>query len=315
VDLAGNKSPDAFRVITYSRSEPLTVQIFGDGTISPDLNGHFLELGTIYTVRARSGRGQIFVGWSAPTTTNNPLLSFEMKSNLILTAAFMANPFPAVAGAYNGVFLDADANLFRPENAGFLRLQLTRDGSFTSQVMMQEGSYGFHGKFDSDGNARISVVRRVLPPITFRLQVDLTNGTGLVNGTASTSSRGLLLTANLLAARNSFNPASNPAPQAGPHAFVFQTVSAEPETIATGEASIGKSGTVQIHGSFQGQKFSLSSGVAAAGNVPFFISLKQGSDVVAGWMSFGGGTTSATGELYWVHAGVSGVVLLEQIWQ
>src|SRR5204862_198116 len=133
--------------------------------------------------------------------TNNPKVSFTMTSNLVLTATFAPNPFPAVAGSYRGIFLNQDPNFFRPENAGFFRLHLASQGSFSGKVTMQEGDYAFRGKFDWMGNAQVSIVRRTFPPVVFALQLDLANGIGLLSGTATTSSSGGLLTSDLIAFR------------------------------------------------------------------------------------------------------------------
>ena len=86
------------------------------------------------------------------------------------------------------------------------------------------------------------------------------------------------------------------------------------QTIAAGKASVGKSGAVQIHGSLSsGQKFSLASALSKEGNVPLFVTVGRGLDVLAGWLNFGGTDESGRGgKVYWVHAASSGVVLLEQ---
>jgi hypothetical protein len=119
------------------------------------------------------------------------------------------------------------------------------------------------------------------------------------------------LTSDLVAFRNVFNAAKNPAPQAGNHTFTLQNPAAEPATIASGNVSISKSGTAQIHGSLStGQKFSLSSAVWEGGAVPFFVSIGKGTDVFAGGLVFD--APDITGEVDWSHAGSSGVVVLQQ---
>ncbi len=178
---------------------------------------------------------------------------------------------------------------------------------------MQEGSYGFHGKFDPYGNAQISIVRRALPPVTFALQLDLANGTDSITGTATTSSGGNVLSAALIADRNVFDASKNPAAQAGQYSFVLETLE-DGQTFAAGNASVGKSGAVQIHGALNsGSKFSAGSALAKDGNVALFVSVGKGMDVLAGWLNFGGTDESGRGgKVYWVHAASSGVVLLEQ---
>jgi hypothetical protein len=314
VDLANNKSFDVTRVITYSTIGALTVRINGQGETSPDLNGRTLELGKIYTLEARPARGYIFLGWEGAFPTNNPKLSFQMISNLNLKATFVPNPFTAIVGTYSGVFLDADTNRFRPESAGYFRLQLANSGSFSGKATLQEGSYSFHGKFDLHGNAEVSINRHALPPITFELLLDLTNGTGAITATATTGSNGSLLTSYLLAERNVFSASQNPAALAGAHSFLLVNPAGGPQTVVTGTATVNTSGSVQIRGSLStGQSFSVGSALFEDGSVPLFVSVGKGADVFAGSLSLDPGAAIAgEGQIYWVHASSSAVVLLQQ---
>jgi hypothetical protein len=272
-------------------------------------------LGKIYTLHASPARGNLFLGWEGASPTNNPALSFEMKSNLVLTANFVPNLFPAIAGAYTGVFFDADPNRFRAENAGLFRLQLAASGSFSGRAVVQEGAYGFHGRFDALGRAQLSINRRALPPLAFALQADLINQTDAITGTVTTAANGNLLTSPLVAERNIFNSATNPATQAGLHGFGLQGFSADgPQAIATGTAELTRSGGARVHGSFLAkQNFSFASALSKNGSVPFFLSLGQGRDVLAGWLSFdANGEAVSPGQIYWTHGGGSGVTLLDQ---
>jgi hypothetical protein len=287
----------------------LTVQIVsGEGKVVPDLNGQMLQLGKIYTVQARPASGQIFLGWTGVFPTNNPKVSFEMKEGLILQAAFMPNPFPDVAGTYTGVFLDPGTNRFRSENSGFVRMQVTKTGLFTGRATMPEGSYAFRGVFDPHLNADAAITRRGLPPVAFDLH--LTNGSYVIGGTAITTTiNSNLLNSSFFAEKN-----DNLASPVGKFHVVLQDTAPEPRESADMTASISKSGTVQLRGALStGQRFSLSSALSKNRFIPFYLSLGKGTDVLAGWLAFNeDGPIANEGEIYAVHAGVSGVLFLQQ---
>lgn len=94
--------------------QTLIVQISGNGTVAPDLNGQILTNGQTYSMTATAGPSFAFTNWTAGTNVNSPFtpltnhatLKFEMQPNLILQANFrdLVNPtlqitnLPAVGG-------------------------------------------------------------------------------------------------------------------------------------------------------------------------------------------------------------------------
>ena len=96
VDLAGNKSPTNAVSFTYVLSAPVTVQTVGTGTLTPNYNGQWLELGKSFTMTATPGLGFAFNGWSGSASSGAPTLSFVMQSNLVFTATFWDVQKPAV---------------------------------------------------------------------------------------------------------------------------------------------------------------------------------------------------------------------------
>ncbi len=87
-DLSGNVSSTNEVGLTYIVSAPLTVQINGGGTVSPNLNGVLLEIGRTYSITAQPGAGCSFVNWTGSLTTNSPTLTFVMQPDLTFTANF-----------------------------------------------------------------------------------------------------------------------------------------------------------------------------------------------------------------------------------
>ena len=92
-----NGSPPVSETITYVVVSPLTLSTRGQGSISPNLNGQLLEIGHRYTVSAAPGYGFAFANWTGDLATNGGLLTFTMRSNLILTANFLDAVKPVVS--------------------------------------------------------------------------------------------------------------------------------------------------------------------------------------------------------------------------
>ena len=127
VDQAGNESLPATRFFTYVVNSPLTVRTNGQGSVSPNWGGRLLEIGKVYSLRAIPGVGQIFSRWDG-APWQGALLNFQMKSNLVLTASFIPNPFPSVAGVYSGLSLNPSG--VTPESSGIFTLQVGTLGAF-----------------------------------------------------------------------------------------------------------------------------------------------------------------------------------------
>ena len=109
-DAAGNRSVTNIVTFTYVVIEPLTVEMNGVGTISPNYIGAPLELGKEYGTRATAGTGYAFSNWTdtaGTVLTNGPAIRFMMESNLVLRANFgdIAKPFLFITNLVNGAKL------------------------------------------------------------------------------------------------------------------------------------------------------------------------------------------------------------------
>jgi hypothetical protein len=318
-DLATNKSAVVTLFYTYFAQAPLTVIKNGDGTITPNLDGRVLELGKLYTVTARPAVGQIFWRWEINTNaessltngvtfiTNN-MLSFEMKSNLVLTADFVENPFPGTA-RYTGLFFENGTNFFRPENAGLFMLQLARNGGFSGRITLEGAVYPFAGQFELSGTSRVAIVRRAMPPVAIGLQLDMFGGGTNVTGTVRTAIDANVLTSSLEAKRS-----GDSGDFAGQRGFALLDESGN--NIASAIASANSGGNVIIHGLLQGLRFfTVTTSISSDGSVPFYVSFNRGSEVITGWLQFVDGDARVSGQLFWVSPSFEGVSLLNAVGQ
>jgi hypothetical protein len=140
VDTTGNKSPTNKVSFFYVPSAILTVQTNGLGGINPVENGKLLAIGTNYTLTAAAGHNWLFSNWVASGgenfISNNPVLSFKMQSNLVLSANFVTNPFLAVAGSYNGLFYQ-DSGVTQ-DSSGFISVTIASNsaGAYSAKLLL-----------------------------------------------------------------------------------------------------------------------------------------------------------------------------------
>jgi hypothetical protein len=151
LDLAGNLSLTATNRIFYRASSLFTLQTNGVGRVtstSGATNGARLALGSNYTILATSVSNYLFQSWSSGVVggglTNyagGSNLTFTMYTNMVLQANFVTNPFPAVAGIYDGLFYPTTG--VTEETAGLIQLQLTPSGAYGGKIYMGGMSASF----------------------------------------------------------------------------------------------------------------------------------------------------------------------------
>ena len=92
-DTTGNASRTNQVSFIFVPSGLLTVQIVGQGSVTPNYGGAVLELGKTFSMTATPASGFQFVNWTAglggPIITNKSKVSFPMTANLVLTANFV----------------------------------------------------------------------------------------------------------------------------------------------------------------------------------------------------------------------------------
>ena len=105
VDTSGNKSTTNKVNFDYVVSAPLTVQLTGKGTITPNYSNTVLQVGTTFSMTAAvvAGSGFAFTNWTGGTSsplvllTNGATVQFTMVSNLTLQANFVDTNKPTLS--------------------------------------------------------------------------------------------------------------------------------------------------------------------------------------------------------------------------
>jgi hypothetical protein len=203
-DTTNNLSLEVARSFLSIAASTLTVTTNGAGSVTPVLNGQSLEVGRTYTLTAAPKPRNLFTGWSGDLQTTAPRFVFQMRTNLMLQANFVTNPFIAVKGSYNGLFREEVA--VRHESSGFFNAITTDAGAFTAKILLAGKPVSFSGKFALDGKWTNTIPRAGTNALNVLLCLDLENGTDQITGTLS---EGGNWTANLTADRAGRSGATN----------------------------------------------------------------------------------------------------------
>ncbi len=323
VDTAGNTSSVATRTLIYVVLSPLTIHLTGRGTVVPDLNGQQLEVGRTYQYRAVPDPGNVLARPDTAAAARGQL-SFTMQSNLVLEISFVPNPFPAVAGTYQGLIYNA--NGITVESSGFWSGSLNPSGHLTGSMRLGGKSYPWSVYFDAFGQAKptapappgeLLAATVVKALFEVDLQLDLSNHTDQVSGGVKRlgiDRMGRVVQedriADLFGDRDVFNARTNPAPQAGQYTIIYPGQSedlASPGGDGFGAVTVDPSGLVRLAGTLaDGTKVTQSAALSKAGQWPLYLSLYGGKGMLLGWIGFAHqATNDLQGSVDWLKPSLS----------
>jgi len=282
-------------------SAPVSVRVEGSGSVSPNYDGQWLEIGRAYKMTAKPKAGFLFANWMEALADepldviSSPRLSFTMQSNLVLQANFVPNPFIPVSGTYNGLFYET--NGIALESSGYITVKVSTKGSFSGALETWGTHLALHGVFDPEGHNRVTINAGNLANTVVSLQLDLTDGTDQITGTVSNNA----WMAELMAERAVFDGKENVATQAGSYTLIVPgNIGNSPEGDGYGTIRVDRAGKVHFAGSLaDGTKISQSATLTKEGQWPLYVSLYGGQGSILGWISLGGEEDLA-GTLNWI---------------
>ena len=221
VNQAGTNSLTNTLRLIYQVHSTLTVQtnIAGAGRVtstSGATNRASLILGQNYTITAAHGSNYLFTNWTSGTSsgplTNYPggtNLTFMMYSNMVLQANFVPNPFPALAGSYNGLFYPT--NGVTEASSGYITVivQSNSAGAYSASLRLDGGTYIYSGAFGLNGLAQTNLPRAGTNPVLVTLNLDFNQADAFMGGSVSNEATGW--NSVIQADRAVFNTNANPA--------------------------------------------------------------------------------------------------------
>jgi hypothetical protein len=303
VDTFANISTTNSMAFTYIPSGKIAVTLTGQGTLTPNYNGWFLQIGKSYTMTAKPIFNSIFSKWTdsnGNTITTTPSFKFTVQGDMAVRANFVTNPFGLTSGPYSGLFYDT--NNIETTNSGSISLTLTSAGSFSSKIQLTSGKkISASGRFTTDGVFSNSIAVKGSAPLILQLALSSSTTQVQINGSIS----GAGWTSPLTAVRAIFSPA-NPAPQAGKK-FTLVISGGDDSTVRPAGNGFGTL-TVDISGNLNlsavladGVSVKLKTLVDRQGVWPLYSAPYKGQGAIFGWMSFVTNqiNTDVTGTLYW----------------
>ena len=286
VDTSTNESLVVPRSFFLVVSNIVTLLTNGAGSISPNLDNFGLEIGRAYTITALPAVGNVFSNWTGGLTSGVARLPFIMRSNLVLQANFVTNPFLPVKGTFTGLF--RETNTVRHESSGSFTLKLTDQGAYTGKLLLAGASYSFSGRFDLDGLATNHIVRSgTNSALTLELMLDLSpNSTDRILGTLSDGAWRSELEAN----RTVFPVTTNASPWAGPYTVVLPGTN-DPATGPAGDGygsvKVDAAGNVKLGGKLaDGTTLSQKASLSKSGQWPLYLSLYSKKGSLCSWVQF-----------------------------
>ncbi|MGZ5543395.1 MAG: DUF7507 domain-containing protein, partial [Limisphaerales bacterium] len=276
----------------------------GIGTVTPNLDGQFLQIGKTYTITAKPGVGQVLASWTGvPGASSQAVLTFTMQAGTYITANFVPNPFLRAKGTFNGLFMGTTA--VENANSGAFTLVLSDQGAYTASLSSEGKRYLTSGRLNVNGTGTSSVARPGATALAANWNVALDNS-DTISGTVSDGK----WVSSLLGDRGTFDARTNPTLHAGKYTVVIpgnvgKTVSRQGD--GYGAVTVNANGTVLFTGTLaDGTHVSQSSAISKNGEWPVYVSLYAGHGSLLGWLTFTNRPgDDVSGRLSWIRPAVA----------
>jgi hypothetical protein len=331
-DSEGRFSRIVGRNFFYSVPSPITLFTTGNGVIrgGPGVRdqANLIIKRHYYAYALAVGATNIFRNW---TDGNGIVVSadsrydFLMQDSLLLQANFGPNPFPGVAGIYNGLFFPT--NGINELDSGMISLNLNSRGTYTGTITLESGIYPFSGQFlfHTSGSAAVDsnflIKVRNAPPILGTLHLP-GNGTSslLPSLTGQVSIYDSHLGRRVFAPITAGYSPGNAGPvRPGTYNFQIPTAYLTPQNgpygYGCGSIIVRSNGTALtiINVADQNPQVTCNGAVTQDGRLPVCASLYAKRGLYIGWFNFVDQPTSdVQGEnMHWIKRRAKNVFYLE----
>lgn len=273
---------------------PLTLRTNGCGSVAGATNGQWLEVDQSYAVTASPCTDFLFSHWSGGLSSDSSLvllsnstnLVFVMRSNLVLEANFVANPFVAVKGTYRGLFYEPEEA--HHESSGAFTLTLKKSGAYSATLETAGQSYPLSGKFNLDGKATNTLACCGSETLTVEWALDLDHtSTNYLTGRLIPGSG--TWEAQLIGDRAPAYGTSS-SPYRGKYTVIFPgtreaAITDRPVGDGYAAATVDAGGMITLAGRLaDGKLITHSAQVSTNGFYPLYVPLHAGKGMVLSWV-------------------------------
>jgi hypothetical protein len=223
---------------------------------------------------------------------------------VVSAVASLNKPMPA--GIYSGLFYET--NVVRHRSSGYFNFKLATARSFSGKIFIDGSSYGLAGKFGSNHQAQVVVLRANKPSsLNIALQLLTANSADQVVGTVTDGN----WSAPLLGDRLVYST-NNLAPQSGSYSFTLFTESngdTSPSNGSAGVATVKTNGAISLKGLLSdGISLSQSTYISKGGQWPLYVPLYKCTGSLLGWLTFTNQPTyKLTGNVSWIKTNAYGL--------
>jgi hypothetical protein len=224
-------------------------------------------------------------------------------SSAIATLTVLApSPISTVAGVYNGLFFQTNANgtpAITEATAGLLgNCVVAANGAFSAKIYVGGASCSLAGVFNSAGTATATVPRTGagLGSLTAVLNLDLLNGTKQITGAISSTTAGAAWTSPLLGdlATNAYSQLI------GAKFLMSPGLSANSPTNYGAALGLITNSVLSLSGTLgDTTAIAQTAPISKDGNVPVYVNLYNNGGLLEGWLNLAGG--AVTGNLTWIR--------------
>jgi len=298
-DTGGNRSAEVTRSVQILA--PLTVTVTGDGMIGGGFAGTtYRQAGLRLRIPAVPKPGSLFSNWTGSiVSTTNPLV-FVIRTNTVLQANFVLNPFLSLKGSFEGLFRVPEAQGgVRHDNSGFVAFTLTDRGKYSGRLQLAGKRLPFSGQFSLDGTAANTVKRPGTNELSMTLMLDLNNGSEHAMGLVSNSLAGW--SAELDADHAHVYTVTDASPYQGKYTLLLEAATDLGNSYGT--ATVNAKGKLMFRGSLaDGTPATQNTTVSKFGDWPLYVSLYGGRGSIISGVTVSTNpapATSLAGEVYW----------------
>lgn len=217
-----------------------------------------------------------------------------------------SNIFPNAQGKYNGLI--APFGDLVPEYAGYFRLDVTPNGTYSGKFVTAGNSVPLHGWFNSDGLAGVSIYKWVwddchcfqVMVLVWTVEMDLVPNSDELEGTVINHYQGGW-SSEMYGLKAAYVSNGQSAPQEG--RYTLRLPGSDDPTVAPpgdgyGAVTVNKKGQVKLNGAVaDGVKITDDAFLSFDGYWPVYVPLNNGHGLLFGWLKFNAGIVS--GELTW----------------